>query len=89
MHHVYGSMCQLLLNKLHNGHLTALFLEVPHAEFLEKTIQLFFDFTVEKVCSLPLSTKWKCKCPVVVGYLPVQVLRKVILAIPTDKSSAS
>ena len=57
-----SSMCQLLLNKLHNGHLAALFPEVTHAEFFRRELECIlgfnqeeiYDFTMGKVYSLLL-----------------------------------
>ena len=39
---IYGSMCQLLLKKPHNGRLAVLFPEVTYAEFCQKRAGVYF-----------------------------------------------
>ena len=59
------SMCQLLLNKPHNDHLAALFLEVTHLEFASEVYDwvqsrgnTIVDFNVGKyICSLALKVR--------------------------------
>ena len=73
---MYGSTCQLLLNKPNNGRLGALFLEVTHAEFFRRELE----------CTITAKgTKWNFKCPVSVAYLPVPAFWKATSTIPTDK----
>ena len=73
-------MCQLPLNKLHNGHLAALFLEVSHEEFLRRELEYTVGFHREEIQLSLISprekfvskgAKWKFKCLVGVAYLPV------------------
>ena len=45
----YEAMCQLLLNKPHNGRLAALFLEVTHAEFVRRELECTIGFDGEEI----------------------------------------
>ena len=46
---MYGSMCQLLLKKPHNGRLAAHFLEVTHAEFVRRELECIIGFDGEEI----------------------------------------
>ena len=46
---MYGSTCQLLLNKPHNGSLEALFLEVTHVEFFRRELECTIGFDGEEI----------------------------------------
>ena len=46
---MYGSTCQLLLNKPHNGRLAALFPEVTHAEFYRRELECTIGFDGEEI----------------------------------------
>jgi len=81
------------LNKLHNGRLAALFLEVTHAESFRKELECTFVFDGDEV-QMSLISPWekfiayrerKFKCPVGVAYLPVPALWKAVSTIPMDK----
>ena len=45
---MYGSMCQLLLNKPHNGSFAALFPEVINAEFVRRELEGIIGFDGEE-----------------------------------------
>ena len=57
MHRV-GSTCQLPSNKLHNGRLAALFLEVIHAKFSSRELECTVGFDREEI-RLSLISQWE------------------------------
>ena len=46
---MYGSTCQLLLNKPHNGRLAALSPEVTQAEFVRRELECIIGFDGEEI----------------------------------------
>ena len=46
---IYGSTCQLLLKKSHNGCLAALFPEVTHVEFVRRELEYIIGFDGEEI----------------------------------------
>ena len=57
-----GSMCQLLLNKPHNGRLAALFPEVTHAELFRRELECTIGFDGEEI-QMSLISLWEVFVP--------------------------